>query len=35
MPPKAAVKTLTIEVIITLGNNTSIVNTNLELVIRG
>jgi hypothetical protein len=35
MPPKAAVKTLTIEAIITLGNDTSIVDTNLELVIRG
>jgi len=35
MPLKAAVKTLTIEAIITLGNNTSIVDTNLELVTRG
>ena len=32
---KVAVKTPTIEVIITLGNNTSIVDTDLELVIRG
>jgi len=35
MPLKAAVKTLIIEAIITLGNNTSIVDTDLELVIRG
>jgi len=35
MPLKAAVKMLTIEVIITLGNNTSIADTDLELVIRG
>jgi len=32
---KVAVKTLIIEAIITLGNNTSIVDTNLEPVIRG
>jgi len=35
MPPKAAVKTLTTEAITTLGNNTSIADTNLELVTRG
>jgi len=35
MPLKAAVKTPTIEVIITLSNNTSIVDTNLEPVTRG
>jgi len=35
MPLKVAVKTPTTEAIITLGNNTSIVDTNLELVIRG
>jgi len=35
MPPKVAVKILTTEAIITLGNNTSIVDTNLELVIKG
>jgi len=35
MLPKAAVKTPTIEAIITLGNNTSIADTNLELVTRG
>jgi hypothetical protein len=35
MLPKVAVKTLITEAIITLGNNTSIVDTNLELVIRG
>jgi len=35
MPLKAAVKTPTIEATITLGNNTSIADTNLELVTRG
>jgi hypothetical protein len=35
MPLKAAVKTLIIEATITLGNDTSIVDTNLELVTRG
>jgi len=35
MLPKALDRTLTIEAAITLGNNTSIVDTDLELVIRG
>jgi hypothetical protein len=35
MLPKAAIKTPTTEVTITLGNNTSIADTNLELVTRG
>jgi hypothetical protein len=35
MPLKALVRTPTTEAAITLGNNTSMADTNLELVIRG
>ena len=35
MLPKALVRTPTIEAVITLGNNTSIADTNSQIVIRG